>query len=254
MPISANSAALRCNSCDRAGVLNIVRHGAIMPGRDAWRYGGFVVIVRDHKSWILVALALTLAIALPAAAPHAALPTDPDVSGRTSFAGQLLIAAPDMRDPFDHAVVLMAQHSRDGALGIVINRPIESRPIAIVLKALGVDASGVSDSVRIFLGGPVNRNAAFVVHSADYRRPDTVDIDGRVALSEAADVLRDIGLGKGPNKSLVAFGYAGWAPSQLENELAHGAWLTVPENPALVFDDDRTKVWADALALHKIGP
>jgi putative transcriptional regulator len=201
------------------------------------------VLVGDHKRWILVALA----IALPTVALHAALPTDPDVSGRTSFAGQLLIASPDMRDPFDHAVILMAQHNRDGALGIIINHPIDSRPIACVLKALG----GITDSVRLFLGGPVSPNVAFVVHSADYHRPDTVDIDDRVALSDATDVLRDIGLGKGPAKSLVALGYAGWAPSQLEDEIARGAWVTVPEDPALVFDDDRTKVWTDAMALHK---
>lgn len=205
------------------------------------------MLVGDHKRWILVALA----IALPTVALHAALPTDPDVSGRTSFAGQLLIAAPDMRDPFDHAVILMAQHNRDGALGIIINHPIDSRPIASVLKALGADGSGITDSVRLFLGGPVSPNVAFVVHSADYHRPDTVDIDDRVALSDATDVLRDIGLGKGPAKSLVALGYAGWAPSQLEDEIARGAWVTVPEDPALVFDDDRTKVWTDAMALHK---
>ena len=124
-----------------------------------------------------------------------------------------------MRDPFDHAVVLMAQHTRDGALGIVINRPLERRPIASLLEAFGADASGIKDSIRVFLGGPVSRDIAFVLHSADYRRPDTVDIDGRVALSDAADVLRDIGLGKGPSKSLVAFGYAGWAASQLEDEI-----------------------------------
>jgi putative transcriptional regulator len=205
------------------------------------------VLVGDHKRWILVALA----IALPTAALHAALPTDPDVSGRTSFAGQLLIASPDMRDPFDHAVILMAQHNRDGALGIVINHPIDSRPISSVLKALGADGSGITDSVRLFLGGPVSPNVAFVIHSAGYHRPDTVDIDGRVALSDATDVLRDIGLGKGPAKSLVALGYAGWAPSQLEDEIARGAWVTVPEDSALVFDDDRTKVWTDAMALHK---
>ena len=113
--------------------------------------------------------------------------------------------------------------------------------------------AAITDSVRIFLGGPVSRDIAFVLHSADYRRADTIDIDGRVALSDAADVLRDIGLGKGPSKSLVAFGYAGWAPSQLEDEIARGAWVAVPEDPALVFDDDRAKVWTDALALRKTG-
>ena len=90
-----------------------------------------------------------------------------------------------------------------------------------------------------------------MLHSTDYHRNDTLDIDGRVALSDAADVLRDIGNGKGPKKSLVAFGYAGWAPSQLDDELKAGAWVTVPEDPALVFDDDRTKVWPDALALRR---
>jgi len=89
--------------------------------------------------------------------------------------------------------------------------------------------------------------------SAVGRRGSRIDIDGRVALSDAAGVLRDIGLGKGPGKSLVAFGYAGWAPSQLEDEMARGAWVAVPEDPALVFDDDRAKVWNDALALHKTG-
>ena len=160
---------------------------------------------------------------------HAALPTEPDISGRTSFAGQLLIAAPEMREPFDHAVVLMAQHNRDGALGIIINRPLDSRPIASVLQSARRGCKrgrpAVCGSISAVRSAP---EVAFVLHSADYQRPDSVDIDGRVALSKAADVLRDIGLGKGPNKSLVAFGYAGWAPSQLEDELAarrlgHGA-------------------------------
>jgi putative transcriptional regulator len=74
-----------------------------------------------------------------------------------------------------------------------------------------------------------------------------------VALTDAAEVLHDIGLGKGPGKSLVALGYAGWGPSQLEDEVASGAWIAVPEDPAMVFDDDRNKVWTDALALRKSG-
>jgi putative transcriptional regulator len=196
---------------------------------------------------------IVAAVAMPPLALHAALPTNPDVSGRTSFAGQLLIASPAMRDPFDHAVILMAQHTRDGALGIVINRPLERRPIAKLLETFGTDTTGIIGSIRVFIGGPVSRDIAFVLHSAEYRRPETVDIDGQVALSDAADVLRDIGLGKGPGKSLVAFGYAGWGPSQLEDEMTRGAWITVPEDPALVFDDERSKVWTDALALHKGG-
>ena len=92
-----------------------------------------------------------------------------------------------------------------------------------------------------------------MLHSADYHRPETLDIDGQVAMTSVPDVLRDIGLGKGPSKSLIAFGYAGWAPSQLEGEIAHGVWVMVPEDPALVFDTDRAEVWTEALALYKSG-
>jgi putative transcriptional regulator len=208
------------------------------------------MLYRDCKLWILA----VAAIAVSATALHAALSTAPDdVSGRTSTEGELLIASPDMGAPFDHAVVLMAQHNRDGAFGVVINHPAGRRPIAEVLKAMGSDTTGVTNDVLMFLGGPVSPEIAFVVHSTDYHRPDTIDIDGRVALTGAAEVLRDIGLGKGPAKSLVAFGYAGWAPSQLDDGIKGGAWLAVAENPALVFDDDRSKVWADALALQKAG-
>ena len=196
-------------------------------------------------------LVAAIAIVTPAAMLYAALPTAPEISGRTSYAGQLLIASPSLRDPFDHAVILIAQHDRNGALGIVINRPITRRPIASVLAALGADAAGVSDSVLIFLGGPVNPNVAFALHSTEYHGSHTRDIDGRLALSDAAEVLHDIGTGHGPKQSLIAFGYAGWAPQQLDDELARDAWVIAPENPALVFDTDRAKVWTDALALYK---
>jgi putative transcriptional regulator len=210
------------------------------------------------KRWILATLILVVAaVLLPAAVLHAALPpTEPDIAGKapSSFVGQLLIAAPAMREPFDHAVVLVAQHNRDGALGIIINHPLQSRPIARVLQALGADATDVADDVRIFYGGPVSPGTGFVLHTADYGSQTTMTIDGRVALSEASGPLRAIGQHKGPKKSLLAFGYAGWAPGQLDGELRAGAWVTVPEDPDLVFDVDRAKVWADAVALHKANP
>jgi putative transcriptional regulator len=206
-------------------------------------------VVFGHCCRRLLVAAVT--IVTPAAILHAALPTEPEVAGRTSFAGQLLIASPELRDPFDHAVIMIAQHDRNGALGIVINRPVTRRPIATVLAAIGADAAGVTDSVLIFLGGPVSPNVAFALHSTEYHGSHTLDIDGRVALSDAAGVLRDIGIGHGPKQSLIAFGYAGWAPQQLDDELARGAWVAAPENPALVFDTDRAKVWTDALTLYK---
>jgi putative transcriptional regulator len=206
---------------------------------------------RPHfKRWILAAVA----IALSATVLHAALPTTPDVSGRTSLAGQLLIATPALRgSPFERSVILVAQHNQDGALGIVINHPLNERPIASIVEASGAEATGINGSVRVFRGGPVSPEIAFVIHGADYHLADTLDIDGRVALTTGLDVLRDMGGGKGPAKSLVAFGYAGWAPSQLDDEVARGDWYIVPEDPALVFDDDRAKVWNDALARRKAG-
>jgi putative transcriptional regulator len=209
-----------------------------------------MALARTCRRWVSAAAAIVLSVG----ALHASLPDKADISGPTSHTGQLLIAAPALRgSPFERTVILVAQHSRDGALGIVINRPLDERPIASLLQAFGVDSSDVKDKVRIFLGGPVSPDVAFVVHSADYRIADTLDIDGRVALSAAPAVLRDMGLGKGPSKSLVAFGYAGWAPSQLDDEIARGDWYTVAEDPALVFDDDRAKVWTDAMARYKPG-
>jgi putative transcriptional regulator len=197
-------------------------------------------------------LAAAAAVVLSASVLHAALPGDSDVSGRTSYAGQLLIAAPSLQGSlFEQSVILMAQHSRDGALGIVINKPLAERTIAGLLVAFGVDAADVTGNVRVFLGGPVSPEIGFVVHSAAYHLADTIDIDGKVALTVAPDVLRDIGHGRGPAKSLVAFGYAGWGPSQLDGEIARGDWYTTAEEVALVFDADRAKVWTEAMARHK---
>lgn len=208
------------------------------------------MIGRNGMRWLVTAATCVLS----ASVLHASLPqaTSPSVTGPTSLAGQLLIATPALSGPpFEHAVILVAQHNKGGAFGIVINRPLGERPVADVLKAFGVDAHGVSGSVRLFLGGPVDPQIGFVLHSADYHGDNSVDIDGRVALSSGGQILRDIGLGKGPRRSLIAFGYAGWAPLQLDNELRQGVWDTVPEDPALVFDDDRAKVWSDAMARYK---
>jgi putative transcriptional regulator len=153
-----------------------------------------------------------------------------------------------MRDPrFDHTVVLIVRHNRDGAFGIVINHPLGKRPLANLLKALGENDSGVTGSLRISSGGPVQPEIGFVIHSTDYRRPETVDIDGHVAMTATHEILRDIATGRGPEKVLVAFGYAGWAAGQLENELALRAWFTAPQDAKLIFEEDRDKVWDDAM-------
>jgi putative transcriptional regulator len=217
------------------------------------RPGGAVIVSSFVlKRWVLIAVAIFLAIFLPATLLHAARPTETEIPTRAWLNGQLLVASPQVRQAaFYHAVILLARHNREGAFGIIINRPAGKRSVARMLKRAGEKTNGVTDMVQVFSGGPVERNVALVIHSIDYRRPDTLDIDGRVALSAADDVLRDMAIGKGPNKSLIAFGYVGWEASQLEDEIARGTWVTLREDPALVFDDDRAKLWADALALQK---
>ncbi|HTY66692.1 MAG TPA: YqgE/AlgH family protein [Alphaproteobacteria bacterium] len=171
-----------------------------------------------------------------------------------SLTGQLLVASPDMQDPrFAHTVVLIVKHDKNGAFGIVINRPVEERPYSDLLKALGDTDTNVPGSVRIFAGGPVQPELGFIVHSAEYRRPETVAIDGKLAVTSTPDALRDLAHGHGPKKAIVAFGYAGWGPGQLDHEMALRGWFTAPADPDLVFDDDRATLWDTAMAHRTIN-
>lgn len=174
----------------------------------------------------------------------AAWATPEDASKPISLAGQLLIATDAMGDPrFRRSVILMAKHDKSGALGVTVNRPIEQMQMTKLMVLLGQDTAGIGGTVTVYSGGPVEPSVGFVVHSADYHAQGTIDVDGRVALTTNPGALRDIGHGKGPKQSLIAFGYAGWGPHQLENEIAQDAWFTVPEEPRVVFDMDRDKLW-----------
>jgi putative transcriptional regulator len=190
-------------------------------------------------------LGLIVALLLHTALLKAALPTNPDEApAPPSLAGQLLVAAPSVEDPrFAHTVILIAQHSPSGAVGIVINKPIGETSLASVFEALGQKGGDVSGDVRVFSGGPVEPEVGFVVHSADYRRPETVAVNDRLSMTSSIDILRDIGAKKGPAKVLVAFGYAGWGPEQLEHEIELHAWGIAEADPALIFDEERDKVW-----------
>jgi putative transcriptional regulator len=200
-------------------------------------------------SWFVRPLLALAAVLLPAGLLHAALPNPAETPGQASLAGQILIASPGLRDPrFDHTVVLVVRHSAGGALGIVLNRPLGERPLASLLDAIGEKENGVTGSLRIFSGGPVEPEIGFVIHSTDYHRPETVEIDGRVAMTSSREILRDIVDQHGPQKTLVAFGYAGWSPGQLEGELAQRAWFTAAEDAKLIFDEEREKLWDDAMA------
>ena len=185
----------------------------------------------------IVALLLTAAMPAPTALPQ-----------RASLAGQLLVAAPSMGDPrFYQTVIMLVRHDRTGAMGIVVNRPLQERPLAVLLEALGEKADGATGNVRIFAGGPVQPELGFVLHSAEYRRADTMAIDGHVAMTSSREILRDIATNRGPKQSLVAFGYAGWAPGQLEGELVQGVWFTAPADAKLIFEEERERVWENAV-------
>lgn len=200
-------------------------------------------------TWFERPLLALAAILLPATLVHAALQNPAAAPGQASLAGQILIASPGLRDPrFDHTVILMVRHSPGGALGVVVNRPLGERPLTNLLDDVGEKNSGVIGSLRVFSGGPVQPEIGFVIHSTDYHRPETIDIDGRVAMTSSREILRDIAGQHGPARILVAFGYAGWGPGQLEGELAQRAWFTAAADGKLIFDEDRDKVWDDAMA------
>ena len=188
------------------------------------------------------------AILLPATLLNAALPTPADVPDKGSLAGQLLIAAPTMSDPrFHRAVILMVRHNQTGALGIVVNHPLGDRSLTALLGALGEKDAAASRTVRIFIGGPVQPEIGFVIHGTDYQRPDTVKIDSQLAMTSSREVFRDIANNQGPTRRLIAFGYAGWSPGQLEGEIAQRFWFASPADTKLVFEEDRDKVWDEAM-------
>jgi putative transcriptional regulator len=192
------------------------------------------------------------ALLLPPARRAMAVAKPADETG-ASLAGQLLVAAPEMGDPrFQRTVILMVQHDRTRAFGIVINRQVDEVPAAKLLGALGLECMDCTARLRLFAGGPVQPELGFVVHSAEYHGVGTIDIDDRVAVTTDPGILRDIGRNAGPKQILVAFGYAGWGPGQLEGELAQGGWFTVPEEPRLVFDVERSKLWDEVLARRTI--
>ena len=167
-------------------------------------------IWRRPRAAVLAAI-LALPVVWLDAVPKAAA----QAPATASLTGQLLVASPTMGDPrFARTVILMVRHDKDGAFGIVVNRLVGERPLATLLETLGekdTAATGqVTSQVRIFAGGPVQPDIGFVVHSTDYQGPTTVDVNARVAMTSSREILRDIGNDKGPQKSLIAFGYAGF--------------------------------------------
>jgi putative transcriptional regulator len=202
-----------------------------------------------RAGWISAPVICLAALLLPAPFLSAGLPKLDLAPDKTPLVGHLLIASPDMGDPrFKGTVILLMRYGAEGGIGIAINRPAGERPRASVLEGLGEKGAAVEGSVRFFAGGPVQPEIGFVVHTPDYKRPQTFEIDNRISVTSSPEIIRDIAHKRGPQKALIAFGYAGWGPGQLEAELERGYWQFAVADPELVFDWDRDKVWDEARA------
>jgi putative transcriptional regulator len=190
-------------------------------------------------------------------------PKNPDAaagSNSTSLEGQMLIAMPTLRDgPFARAVVYLCAHRKDGAMGIIVNQgadTIDFPQLLVQLDVVKPDESIVlpprAGDVRVLRGGPVEKGRGFVLHSRDYFVDNsTVTIADDICLTATLDILRAIAGGKGPEKAVLALGYAGWSSGQLESEILANGWLNCPADPSLVFDSDLASKYDRALA--KIG-
>jgi putative transcriptional regulator len=168
------------------------------------------------------------------------------------FAGQMLIAMPQMRDArFARSVVYLCAHTKEGAMGLVVNRLFNSLSFPELLDQLTIPATPLCDQVRIHFGGPVEAGRGFVLHSNDYMQETTLMVDDEVGLTATIDVLKAIAEGRGPSRYLLALGYAGWSAGQLDSEIRDNAWLSVQSDVDLLFGGDIDGKWQRAIA--KIG-
>jgi putative transcriptional regulator len=172
-----------------------------------------------------------------------------------SLTGQMLIAMPAMTDPrFVQSVVYLCAHSAEGAMGLVINRPLARPSFDELLKQLELSPVPPARRIRLIEGGPVDHGRGFVLHSTDWTSDESLKVTGTVALTSSLDVLKAIAEGGGPKDGFLALGYAGWGPGQLDTEMQQNAWLSVPAVDTLVFDPDDDTKWRRALATMKIDP
>lgn len=164
-----------------------------------------------------------------------------------TLTNQLLIAMPGMPDPnFSTTVTLICEHNDDGALGIVINRPLELK-LGGLFEQLDVDDPDPAAAAHpVLMGGPVGPERGFVLHDPETSYENSIAVSGDIQLTLSRDVLDAMAEGKGPGKSLVALGYAGWEAGQLETEMLANSWLNVPATTDIVFDTPFADRWLSA--------
>ena len=179
-----------------------------------------------------------------------------DISQDGSYVtGQLLIAMPGMRDErFAKSVIYMCAHSEEGAMGLVLNQRLDTLTFAELISQLELDEKHLSRDVPVHFGGPVESGRGFVLHTSDYQQDATLEVVNGVALTATVEILKAIAQGKGPQKSLLALGYAGWGPGQLDMEIRANGWLQVPSDSEIIFDIEPDTKWERAIQRLGIDP
>ncbi len=168
--------------------------------------------------------------------------------------GQILIAMPGMSDPrFERALVYLCAHTSDGgAMGFIVNKRAEHIEFSELLEHLNIAQHEITFAPAVHIGGPVSPERGFVLHTADYVKDNaTLRVRDGIGLTATLDILKAIATGDGPRHSLLALGYAGWAPGQLESEIQANGWLHCEADEDLLFSEDNENKWARALA--KLG-
>ena len=169
--------------------------------------------------------------------------------------GQLLIAMPGMRDErFSRSVIYMCAHTDEGAMGLVLNQIIDSLTFNQLLGQLGIDEAKSRSDVPVHFGGPVESGRGFVLHTSDYKQEATLEVDEEIGLTATIDILKAIARGRGPRRSLLALGYAGWGPGQLDSEIRQNGWLQVPADSQIIFDPEHDSKWERAISKLGVDP
>jgi putative transcriptional regulator len=169
-----------------------------------------------------------------------------------TLAGAFLLSTPQMPDPrFAEQVIYICSHSDEGAVGIAINKPDPGITLDDVLRSSNLPVPPELNRL-VYIGGPVEPNAAFILYRSDYITEQQLEVSQTVSLSRNNKVLEDIAYGRGPEKYLFAVGYAGWGPGQLEQELVSQGWLTIPADDSIIFDVPDEEKWRLAAAQYGI--
>ena len=179
----------------------------------------------------------------------------PAIMACMDLTNQFLIAMPSLADPnFHRTVTLMCAHSEDGAMGIVINRPLDIK-LTSVLDHMSIEAtSRDAEQVPVLQGGPVQRERGFVIHHPPGDWDAVLRVGDEIGIATSKDILSAVAEGRGPERIAIALGYAGWGAGQLEHELQQNAWLSGPADSRIIFDTPYEDRWASAARLLGIDP